>query len=325
MTSSAEVTSYDSRCYASREWSAFRQLGCAGLCPVNTQLRPPAVRSVSVDALRPRQRVDDPLSDDDEETDEDCVSSSDRIADDDRVANVSVRFPCSSFAAELVRKLRAVQRSRRRRLASSTSPAPHPSSLGQRRTRFDALPDALLRRVFASGLDSCELCRCRLVCRRWNVVVWNDARLWTRVELAGRAALDVDAALRALTRALSRTTPRVCVGVETVLVGDCRRLSDDGLRTVARRCPDLRRLDVSSCSLVTDTAVLDVLSRCVNLQRLDVAGPHFSLVDFSAPFSRDILGCRAYATSMTSVCLSVRLYVTFVEYERMVQKVKIGT
>jgi len=118
------------------------------------------------------------------------------------------------------------------------------------------------------------------VCRRWNAVVWNDIRLWTSIDLGGRQALDVDDAVRAVTRALSgdATPPRLCVGVETVLLGDCRRLTDDGLRTVARRCTDLRRLDVSSCPLVTDTGLVDVLSRCVNLRHLDVNGRHLSLV-----------------------------------------------
>jgi len=80
--------------------------------------------------------------------------------------------------------------------------------------------------------------------------------------------------VRALTRALRRRTPRLCVGVEAVVLADCWRLSDDGLRTLARRCPDLRRLDVTSCSLITDAALFDVLSRCVNLQHLDVSGQH---------------------------------------------------
>jgi len=104
---------------------------------------------------------------------------------DDRVANVSVLFACpSSFAAELVRKLRAAQRSRRRGLpAEMSSRAAHGDG---ERAWFDMLPDAVLSRVFAAGLDSCELCRCRLVCRRWNALVWNDPRLWTSIDLAGR-------------------------------------------------------------------------------------------------------------------------------------------
>jgi len=281
MATAAEVTSYESRCYANEEMSAFRRLGCARLSPASTPLGP-AARGVSDDVslhhseLRPRQHCNELLRDDGEVATEDCTPQY-TTQTDYRVANVSVRFPCPSFAAELVRKLRAMQRSHRQSVVAtntSVSLAPHPSWLdnGDRRTSFDFLPDSALSRVFASGLDSCELCRCGLVCRRWNAVVWNDVRLWTRIDLGGREALDVDHALRTLTRALSRTTPRLCVGVETVLLRDCRRLTDDGLRAVARRCPDLRRLDISSCTLVTDTAVFDVVSRCVNLQHLDVTG-----------------------------------------------------
>ena len=229
---------------------------------------------------RPGQRAGKQCEEAHEETAVCDVTATDQTTHTavDRVANVSVHFPCSPFAAELARQIQAAQRNKRR-ILTATNPlislAPHPSSSpdpGGHAMSFDALPDSVISRVFASGLDSCELCRCGPVCRRWNLLVWNDSRLWTTIDLGGREALDVDQAVWTLTRAVSRSTPQLCVGVKTVILRGCRRLTDEGLRTVARRCTDLRRLDVSCCTLITDFAVFDLLSRCVNLRHLDITG-----------------------------------------------------
>jgi len=222
----------------------------------------------------------------------------------DRIANVSVNFPCLPAAAELTERLRSTQKKNRQTaktssnshtaLRHSSSPdtdvhmTPRiatPSLASQRSsltcniqtTSFDVLPDSLITWVFSFGLNSYDLCRCALVCRRWNTLIWNVTGLWMTVDFSYHETLDVDKALRTVTRALSRWTPRLCLGVEAVLLHNCRRLTDDGLRAVARRCVDLRRLDISWCGLITNSALFDVLSRCVNLQHLDVTGlPLFS-------------------------------------------------
>jgi len=314
--SAAEVTSCDIWCSVTQESSsAFRRLGCARLCPVSTLLGsawPSNSDNLCHTAVQP-QRHDHQLLQktvEREEADEGFAppytteNERQRTAASgfDRVANVSVHFPCSPSAAELARKLQAAQRNKRQIPTTNViSFAPHHSSPdnSDQVTSFNVLPDSVVVRVFSSGLDSYELCRCGLVCRRWNALVWNDSRLWTTIDFGFHGALDVDEALRTLTRALSRTTPRLCLGVEKVVLRGCQRLTDDGLRTIARRCIDLRRLDVSWCTLITNTALFDVLSRCANLQHLDITGLYLSVVYISYVF----LCVRAYLEHKRTVDL----------------------
>ena len=140
------------------------------------------------------------------------------------------------------------------------------------RPPFSRLPDSALRCVF-SHLNSDVLCRCARVCRRWWRLAWSPT-LWRyiRIEGATDATINVDKALKALTRRLSVDTPTVCVMVESIcLTGDVH-LTDKGLYTIARRCPELRSLDIHACADVTNIALFEVVSRCVNLEQLNVAG-----------------------------------------------------
>jgi len=136
---------------------------------------------------------------------------------------------------------------------------------------MDLLPDEILINVFLSGLNSHELCRCAAVCRRWNKLIWNPI-LWTSIDLRDLTQLNVDQALRSLTRILSRDTPTVCVTVVKVLLSGCELLTDQGLLTVAKRCSELSHLEMSRCGRVTNVALFEIVSRCVSLTHLDVSG-----------------------------------------------------
>jgi F-box-like len=136
---------------------------------------------------------------------------------------------------------------------------------------IDMLTDETLTAVFLSGLNSLDLCRCAAACKRWNKLVWNPI-LWTSVDLRNLPQIDVDQALRCLTRILSRDTPTVCVTVVKVVLSYCQRLTDQGLYTIAKRCTELSRLEMAGCRRVTNVAVFEVVSRCVSLVHLDVTG-----------------------------------------------------
>ncbi|XP_064452908.1 F-box/LRR-repeat protein 7 isoform X2 [Mirounga angustirostris] len=135
----------------------------------------------------------------------------------------------------------------------------------------ERLPDQSMVQIF-SFLPTNQLCRCARVCRRWYNLAW-DPRLWRTIRLTGET-INVDRALKVLTRRLCQDTPNVCLMLETVAVSGCRRLTDRGLYTIAQCCPELRRLEVSGCYNISNEAVFDVVSLCPNLEHLDVSDFH---------------------------------------------------
>lgn len=139
----------------------------------------------------------------------------------------------------------------------------------EQQASIERLPDHSLVHIF-SFLPTNQLCRCARVCRRWYNLAW-DPRLWRTIRLTGET-INVDRALKVLTRRLCQDTPNVCLMLETVTVSGCRRLTDRGLYTIAQCCPELRRLEVSGCYNISNEAVFDVVSLCPNLEHLDVSG-----------------------------------------------------
>lgn len=149
---------------------------------------------------------------------------------------------------------------------SAASKGKHPYT---RPSPFEQLTDDIVLRVF-SNLPTDHLCRCARVCRRWYHLVW-DPTLWTSIVI-NNSAVDVDRALKYLTRRLSYNTPKVCVILERVNLNGCEQLTDKGLHTVAKRCPELRYLEVQGCTRLTNVGVFEAVSYCVNLEHLDVTG-----------------------------------------------------
>ncbi|XP_059146554.1 protein split ends-like [Physella acuta] len=135
---------------------------------------------------------------------------------------------------------------------------------------FESLPNELLLKIFLN-LPTDHLCRCAQVCRHWYNAVWDHPVLWTSIVI-NNPNLDIDKALKYLTRRLSYNTPKICMIVEKINVNMCCQLTDRGLQTAVKRCPELRYLDMQGCHLVTNVGVTEAVSRCVNLERLDVTG-----------------------------------------------------
>ncbi|BFZ22524.1 hypothetical protein BsWGS_25563 [Bradybaena similaris] len=135
---------------------------------------------------------------------------------------------------------------------------------------FEFLRNDVLLKIF-SHLPTDQLCRCSQVCRHWYNVVWDHPILWTSI-IINNPNIDIDRALKYLTRRLSYNTPKVCMILEKININACCQLSDRGLQTVAKRCPELRYMDMQNCHLISNVGVKEVVSRCVNLERLDVTG-----------------------------------------------------
>src|SRR6218665_2698686 len=137
---------------------------------------------------------------------------------------------------------------------------------------FGRIPDEVMMHIF-SYLCSRDLCRCAMVCHRWYKVVWNPV-LWTAITI-NDPLIDVDRALKCLTKILSYDTPVVCITVEEINLSCCERLTDKGLYLIASRFPELRRLQLDGCVDITNIVLFEVVSRCVNLEHLSVAGKKY--------------------------------------------------
>ena len=146
------------------------------------------------------------------------------------------------------------------------------SSKGKSKVRpspFDLMTDDVIVKIF-SNLSTDQLCRCSCVCQRWYRLAW-DPLLWKKIVI-NNELLNIDRALKYLTKRLSYNTPTVCVIIERINLNGCERLSDKGLYAIARSCPELRHLEIQGCTNVTNAALFEVASYCVNLEYLDVTG-----------------------------------------------------
>ena len=111
---------------------------------------------------------------------------------------------------------------------------------------------------------------------------WRGIPSSGRVFTSPKPNVDLDKALRTLTKRLSFETPTVCVMVERIILSGCDKLTDRGLLTVANRCPELSYLDIHSCPEITNIALFEVVSKCVNLETLNVAG-EFCIIYMTKP------------------------------------------
>lgn len=134
---------------------------------------------------------------------------------------------------------------------------------------FDLLTDDVIVNIF-SNLPTDQLCRCSRVCNRWYRLSW-DPLLWKRIVINSEK-INVDKALKYLTKRLSYNTPTVCVIVEKILLTGCEKLTNKGLHTIAKRCPELRHLEIQGCANVTNESLFEITSYCVNLEYLDITG-----------------------------------------------------
>lgn len=134
---------------------------------------------------------------------------------------------------------------------------------------FDLLTDDVIVKIF-SNLTSDQLCRGARVCQRWYRLVW-EPTLWKRIAI-NNDKIDVNRALKYLTRQLSTHTPTVCIIVEKINLNGSSKLTNKGLRTISRRCPELRHLELQGCANITETAIFEICSYCVNLEYLDITG-----------------------------------------------------
>ena len=134
---------------------------------------------------------------------------------------------------------------------------------------FDLMTDDVIVKIF-SNLPTDQLCRCSCVCQRWYRLAW-DPILWKQIVI-NNENINIDGALKYLTKRLSYNTPTVCLILEKIDLSGCEKLTDKGLHSIAKSCPELRHLEIQHCTNVTNTALFEVVSYCVNLEYLDITG-----------------------------------------------------
>ena len=134
---------------------------------------------------------------------------------------------------------------------------------------FGSFSDSVITHIF-SFLLSNQLCKCAMVCKRWYQLVWNP-RLWSHIKIHSYK-LEMDKAIKSITRALSIDELKVCLIVQSIDLSHCRSLTDKGLFTLARRCIELKELTLDSCIQITNISIFEIVSRCTNLELLSVAG-----------------------------------------------------
>lgn len=144
-----------------------------------------------------------------------------------------------------------------------------PKSRHHKPSLFDLVTDDVIVNIF-SNLPTDQLCRCSRVCNRWYRLSW-DPLLWKRIVINSEK-INVDKALKYLTKRLSYNTPTVCVIVERIILTGCEKLTNKGLHTIAKRCPELRHLEIQGCANVNNDSLFEIASYCVNLEYLDVTG-----------------------------------------------------
>ena len=142
-------------------------------------------------------------------------------------------------------------------------------------SHFDLLPDDIIVKIF-SNLPTNQICQCACVSHRFYNLAWEPS-LWTTVQI-NNEDINIDRALKTLTRRLSYDTPGACVMVEKVNLNGCKNLTDKGLHTLAKKCPELRHLELQGCCNITNAAVFEVASKCVNLEHLNLTGKLVSII-----------------------------------------------
>ncbi|XP_015888519.2 F-box protein SKP2A [Ziziphus jujuba] len=80
------------------------------------------------------------------------------------------------------------------------------------------------------------------------------------LNLCGCVETATDTALRAI--------GRYCNQLQSLNLGWCEYVSDDGVMSLAYGCPDLRTLDLCGCVRITDHSVIALATGCVHLRSL---------------------------------------------------------
>ncbi|KAL0432250.1 UNVERIFIED_CONTAM: F-box protein SKP2A [Sesamum latifolium] len=61
-----------------------------------------------------------------------------------------------------------------------------------------------------------------------------------------------------------------CNKLQSLNLGWCDRVGDEGVKSLAYGCPDLRALDLCGCVLITDDSVIALANNCLHLRSLDL-------------------------------------------------------
>ena len=130
--------------------------------------------------------------------------------------------------------------------------------------RFDT---ALLNRnARYSYLDALKIRNVKIERNRfWDITLRKGMLDWITIRNARVISwLCVD-----ITKLMTITT--VCPQLQSLNIGSCNNITDEGVTALATGCPQLQSLDIGWCGNITDEGITALATGCPQLQSLDIS------------------------------------------------------
>ncbi|XP_031555463.1 F-box/LRR-repeat protein 7-like [Actinia tenebrosa] len=127
---------------------------------------------------------------------------------------------------------------------------------------INELPDTVLLGIFSllASQRTYNLCRMRLICRRWRDLA-TDSSLWRTISFPNNKRLNIE---------VLKNIFSWCTNVKEVDLTHCSLVDDGCLEIIAENCPTLRVLKVRNCK-VTDFGLEKISSSCRNLESFTIS------------------------------------------------------
>lgn len=128
--------------------------------------------------------------------------------------------------------------------------------------QINELPDTVLLAIFSllSSQRLYNLCRMRLICRRWRDLA-TDSSLWRTISFPNNKRLNIEVLKNILSW---------CTNVKEVDLSYCPLVDDGCLEVITENCPTLRILKVHECK-VSDFGLEKISSCCRNLKSFTIS------------------------------------------------------
>eukprot|EP00158_Paraphelidium_tribonemae_P006673 Partr_v1_DN27930_c1_g2_i1_m11842 putative cyclic nucleotide-binding len=126
--------------------------------------------------------------------------------------------------------------------------------------------DIILRKrtltILFSSLDFRTMWQMRAVCKTWKSIIETSPSLMSKIDLSASNKLIDDKALELITTIAGSH-------VEILVIKNCWKLTNTGMRSIGNRCPNLEVIDLSGCWDITDDGVTALSIGCKRVKSVD--------------------------------------------------------